>query len=42
LGTFLDTSGSNKIDWAEIAAIVEDAYRMIAPSKLIAELDSRT
>ena len=41
LGTFLDTSGANRVDWAELAAIVEDAYRMIAHRKLIAELDSR-
>jgi hypothetical protein len=41
LGTFLDSSGANRVDWAEVAAIVEDAYRMIAPRKLIAELDSR-
>lgn len=41
LGTFLDTSGVNRVDWAEVAAIVEDAYRMVAPKQLIAELDRR-
>jgi hypothetical protein len=41
LGTFLDTSGVNRVDWTEVAAIMEDAYRTVAPRKLIAELDSR-
>ena len=38
---FLDTSGENKVDWDEIAAILEDAFRNVAPKKLIAELDNR-
>jgi hypothetical protein len=41
LGVFLDTSGENKVDWDEIAAILEDAYRNVAPKMLIAELDYR-
>ena len=28
------------VDWDEIAGIVDDAYRLVAPKKLIAELDS--
>jgi hypothetical protein len=28
-------------DWAEIAELCEDAYRAIAPKRLIAELDGR-
>lgn len=28
------------VDWDEIASIVEDAYRCVAPKKLIAELDA--
>jgi hypothetical protein len=28
-------------DWDEIADLVEDAYRMIAPKRLVAELDGR-
>jgi len=28
-------------DWDEIGGIVEDAYRHVAPSKLVAELDAR-
>ena len=27
------------LDWAEIAEIVEDAYRVVAPKKLVARLD---
>ena len=41
LGVFLDTSGESRVDWDEIAAILDDAYRNVAPKKLIAELDSR-
>jgi hypothetical protein len=26
-------------DWTEIAEIVEDSYRMIAPKRLVAQLD---
>jgi hypothetical protein len=40
LGVFLDTSGPHKVDWAEIAAIIEDAYREVAPKNLIAQLDN--
>jgi hypothetical protein len=28
-------------DWDEVARIVEDAYRCVAPKKLLAELDAR-
>jgi hypothetical protein len=38
LGVRLD---KGRVDWAEIAAIAEDAYRQVAPRKLIAELDTR-
>jgi len=41
LGVFLDTSGENRVDWDEIAAIVEEAYRNVAPKELIAELNKR-
>jgi hypothetical protein len=37
LGVRLDVA----VDWDEIAEIVEDAYRAVAPKKLIAELDTR-
>jgi hypothetical protein len=31
-----------RADWDEIAGIVEDAYRAVAPAKLVAQLDART
>ena len=37
LGVRLDVG----VDWDEIAEIVEDAYRVVAPKKLVAELDTR-
>ena len=30
-----------RANWAEVAAIVEDAYRMVAPKRLLTFLDSR-
>jgi hypothetical protein len=41
LGVFLDTAGEDELDWDEIAAIVEDAFRYVAPKALVTELDSR-
>jgi len=41
LGVYLDTTGKHAVDWSEIAAIVEDAFRMVAPKSLVAELDGR-
>lgn len=35
----LDTHGRFAVDWREIAAIIEDAYRLRAPKSLIADLD---
>lgn len=29
------------VDWDEIAELVADAYRMVAPRRLVAELDAR-
>jgi hypothetical protein len=37
LGVRLDIA----VDWNEIAEVVEDAYRAVAPEALIAELDAR-
>ena len=37
LGVRLD----GEIDWAEIAELCEDAYRVIAPERLVAALDER-
>jgi predicted DNA-binding protein (MmcQ/YjbR family) len=28
-----------ELDWDEVAGIVEDAYRLVAPKRLAAELD---
>ena len=36
LGVYLDVSG---VDWEEIAEIVADAYRTVAPKRLVAALD---
>ena len=36
LGVWLDVD----VDWQEIAEIVEDAYRVVAPKTLLARLDS--
>ena len=37
LGVFLDVP----VDWDEITELVEDAYREVAPAKLVARLDDR-
>jgi hypothetical protein len=37
LGVRLD----GDVDWTEIAELCEDAYRLIAPKRLVAELDAR-
>jgi len=29
------------VDWGEVAGIVEDAYRVVAPKQLLAILDQR-
>lgn len=39
LGVYLDTSGVHKVDWGEIAAIMEDSFRHVAPAMLVKELD---
>jgi hypothetical protein len=37
LGIYLDVP----VDWGEVADLVDDAFRMVAPKRLIAELDQR-
>lgn len=37
LGVYLDVP----VDWDEVGEIVTDAYRMVAPKKLVAALNSR-
>jgi hypothetical protein len=36
LGVYLDVP----VDWDEIAAVIEDAYRVVAPKKLVGLLDA--
>ncbi|NNH68787.1 MmcQ/YjbR family DNA-binding protein [Nocardia uniformis] len=36
LGVYLDVP----VDWVEIGEIVQDAYRVVAPKRLVAELDA--
>jgi hypothetical protein len=38
LGVFLDHAA---VDWDEIADVVEDAFRLVAPATAVAELDRR-
>jgi hypothetical protein len=38
VGIFLDTP---EVDWTEIASILDNAFRTVAPKKLIAKLDGR-
>jgi hypothetical protein len=38
LGVFLDRP---TVDWNEIAALLEEAFRTVAPKRLIAKLDER-
>ena len=42
LGVYIDTIGDDNDEWEEIAAIVIDAYRIIAPRALVAELDRKS
>jgi hypothetical protein len=39
---YLDLVGDSDVDWKEVAAIVKDAYRMVAPKHLVAEVDGRS
>ena len=40
LGVYLDSTGGNRIDWNEIAEILEDAYRIVAPMHLVTLMES--
>ena len=42
LGMYLDPVGADAVDWAEVAAVIDEAYRLVAPRRLVAELDERT
>ena len=39
LGVFLDADDHDSVDWGEISVIIEEAFRTIAPKRLIARLD---
>jgi hypothetical protein len=45
LGVYLDGGGDGDggrdVDWDEVAEIVQEAYRTVAPKKLVALLDER-
>ena len=41
LAVYLDTTEPGMVDWNEVAALIEDAFRHIAPAMLINELDDR-
>jgi hypothetical protein len=32
-------TGKNKVGWGDVAALLEDAHRHIAPKTLVAQLD---
>jgi hypothetical protein len=38
LGVYLDLSGESRTDWKEVAAIVNEAYRIVAPRHLVAKV----
>jgi len=42
LGVYLDLPGDSGVDWKEIAAIVKDAYRIVAPKHLVAQVEGRS
>ncbi len=39
IGVYLDASAETTMDWNEIAAILGDAYRLVAPKKLVDRLE---
>jgi hypothetical protein len=41
LGVYLDTSGPDYVDWDEIAAVIGDAYRTVAPARLLEQLSTQ-
>lgn len=38
---YLDDAGDPRSDWAEVAAVLEEAFRRVAPRRLVSELDER-
>jgi hypothetical protein len=41
LGVYLDLPAKDRVSWGEVAVILEEAYRHVAPKSLVAELDAR-
>ena len=41
VGVFLDLPGDDEVDWDEIAAIIDEAYCVVAPKELIAHREPR-
>lgn len=39
--TFHGLAGPERVAWDEVAELVEESYRLTAPARLVAELDSR-
>jgi hypothetical protein len=39
VGVYLDVPGA-PVDWAEVAELVGEAYRVVAPRRLVARLDA--
>jgi hypothetical protein len=42
LGVYLDTTGADTVDWTEVSKILDEAYRTVAPTRLVKQLDNRT
>ena len=42
VGMYLDGSGPHQVDWCEVSAIVEDAFRNVATKALVTDLDLRS
>ena len=41
LGLSFELSGCHRVDWGEVAELVDASYRNTAPARLVAELDAR-
>ena len=39
IGTYLDTTDENGVDWKQIRRVLELAYKKVAPKRLIAEME---
>ena len=42
VGTYLNLAGKDRVDWVDISALLEDAYRQVAPKSLLAVLDGKS